>query len=36
MVKKVIFALMWVISYAVNVSAQSTAVFEGEIELETF
>ena len=36
MIKKVIFALMWAISYAVSVSAQSTEVFEGEIELETF
>ena len=36
MIKKVIFALMWIIGFSASVSAQSTAVFEGEIELETF
>lgn len=36
MIKKVIFALMWIIGFSASVSAQSTEVFEGEIELETF
>ena len=36
MIKKMIFALMWVICNSVSVSAQSAQTFEGEIELETF
>lgn len=30
MIKKVIFALMWIIGFSASVSAQSTEVFEGE------